>query len=46
MLATKATRNIYLSPLRGGLCLLSGKHTGILTKFQTRVKKKMKKKEF
>jgi hypothetical protein len=29
--------------LRGGLCLLAGKHTGILTHFQTKVKKKNKK---
>jgi len=29
----------------GGLCLPAGKHTGILTDFQTKVKKKMAKNE-
>jgi len=29
----------------GGLCLLTGKHTGILTLFQTIVNKKMDKKQ-
>ena len=30
----------------GGLCLLTGKHTGILTLFQTLVNKKMDKMHF
>jgi len=33
-----------MSPRLGGLCLLSGKHAGILTYFKTKVKKKMTKK--
>ena len=39
------TWNVCLSPLRGGLCLLSGKHAGILTFLQTIVNKKMTKNE-
>jgi len=33
---------LYLGPL-GGLCLPIGKHSGILTNFQTKVNKKMTK---
>jgi len=29
------------NPPTGGLCLLSGKHTGILAHFQTKVDKKL-----
>jgi len=36
---------LYPAPT-GGLCLPSGKHTGILTHFQTKVNKKTAKKHF